>query len=72
METFAAMGLMFQPDQTQQMRSTLQQTHMKKTSPRLIVKYPKMSVYTKRSGSEALRASDQQNVLKKMIITQAS
>jgi hypothetical protein len=54
------------------MGSTLQHTQTQKTSPRLIGKTTKMSFYTKRRSSEALSTSDQQNVLKKMKITQAS
>jgi hypothetical protein len=38
----------------------------------LIVKAPKLSVYNKRSSSEALGASSQQDILKKMKITSSS
>jgi hypothetical protein len=71
-ETCADMEVTLQPDQTQQIESSPQQIQTQKTSPKLIIKAPKMSVYNKRSSSEALGASSQQNILKKMKITPSS
>lgn len=48
-----------QHDQTKQTESASQQSPTQKLSPRLIVKAPKMSVYNKRSSSEALGADKQ-------------
>jgi hypothetical protein len=42
-----------QPVQTQQVEATLQQTQIQQTPQNLIVKVPKISVYNKRSSSEA-------------------
>jgi hypothetical protein len=53
LETCADMEVTLQPDQTQQIESAPQQIQTQKTSPRLIIKAPKMSVYNKRSSSEA-------------------
>jgi predicted metal-dependent hydrolase len=72
LETCADMEVILQPDQTQQVESAPQQIQTQKTSPRLTIKAPKMSVYNKRSSSEALGTSSQQNVLKKMKITPSS
>jgi hypothetical protein len=72
LETCANMEVTLQPDHTQQTGSAPQQTQTQKTSPKLIVKAPKMSVYNKRSSSEALGANSQQNILKKMKITPSS
>jgi hypothetical protein len=71
LETCADMEVILQPDQTQQIESSPQQIQTQKNSPRLIIKAPKMSVYNKRSISKALGASGQQNVPKKMKITQS-
>jgi hypothetical protein len=53
-ETCADMEVTLQPDQTQQTESSPQQIQTQKTSPNLIIKSPKMSVYNKRSSLEAL------------------
>jgi hypothetical protein len=71
-ETCVDMEVTLQHDQTKQTESAPQQNSAQKPSPRLVVKSPKMSVYDKRSSSEALGASSQQNILKKMKITPSS
>jgi polyhydroxyalkanoate synthesis regulator phasin len=65
------MEAILQPAQTQQVGPTLQQTQTQQTPQKLIVKVPKVSVYTKRSSSEALGTSSQQTAPKKMKITQS-
>jgi hypothetical protein len=65
------METILQPSQTQQVEATLQQNQMQLTPQKLIVKVPKVSVYNKRSSSEALGTSSQQTVPKKMKITQS-
>jgi hypothetical protein len=49
-----------------------QQVQTQKASPKLIIKAPKVSVYNKRSSSEALGSSSQQNIHKKIKITPSS
>ena len=58
-----------QHDQTKHTELTFQQISAQKPSPRLIVKAPKMSIFNKRSSSEALGARNQQDTLKKMRAT---
>jgi hypothetical protein len=72
LENCANMEVTLQHDQTKQIESTPQQNPTQKPSPRLVAKAPKMSVYNKRSSLEALGASSQQNILKKMKITPSS
>jgi hypothetical protein len=72
LETCVDMEVTLQHDQTKQTEPAPQQSPTQKPSPRLIVKAPKMSVYNKRSSSEALGASSQQDILKKMKITSSS
>jgi hypothetical protein len=55
-----------------QSRITSQQSPTQKPSPRLIIKAPKMSIFNKRSSSEALGANNQQDTLKKMRFTSPS
>ena len=45
METYVDMEVTLQTDQTQQIESSPRKIQTQKTSPRLIVKDPKMSVY---------------------------
>jgi len=61
-----------QHNQTKQTERASQQSPPQKLSPRMIVKDPKMSVYNKRRSSEALGASSQKYILKKMNITSSS
>ena len=61
-----------QHGQKKQIEPFLQWNPSQKPSPRLIVKSPKISVYNKRSTSEALGASSQQDTLKKIKITPPS
>jgi hypothetical protein len=72
LETCVDMEVTLQHDQTKHTETTSQQSPTQKPSPRLVVKAPKMSVYNKRSSSEALGASSQQDTLKKMKITSSS
>jgi hypothetical protein len=65
------MEAILQPTQTQQVEATLQQTQIQQTPQKMIVKVPKISVYNKRSSSEALGTSSQQTAPKKMKITQS-
>jgi hypothetical protein len=53
------MEAILQPYQTQQVEETLQHTQTQQTPQKLIVKIPKISVYIKRSSSEAMGTSDQ-------------
>jgi hypothetical protein len=71
LEVCVDMEAILQPAQTQQVEATLQQAQTQQTPQKLIVKVPKVSVYNKRSSSEALGTSDQQNSPKKMKITQS-
>jgi hypothetical protein len=71
LDVCADMEEIFQPPQTQQMEETLQQTQTQQTPQKMIFKFPKVSVYNKRSSSEALGTSSQQTVPKKMKITQS-
>jgi hypothetical protein len=66
LDVFVHMEAILQPYQTQKVEATLQQTPQK-----LIVKVPKVSVYSKRSSSEALGTSSQHIAPKKMKITQS-
>ena len=59
LETCADMEVTLQHDQKKQTESSHQQNPTHKPSPRLVVKGPKMSVYDKRSSSEALGTSSQ-------------
>ena len=61
-----------QHDLTKQSEPASQHISTHKPSPILIVKSPKLSVYNKRSISEALGASNQQDILKKIKITSSS
>jgi hypothetical protein len=72
LENCAKMEVTMQQYQTKQTEPASQQSPAQKPSPRLIIKTPKMSVYNKRNSSEALGASSQQNILKKMQITSSS
>jgi hypothetical protein len=71
LEVCVDMEAILQPTQTQQVEATLQQSQTQQASQKLIVKVPKMSVYNKRSSSEAMGTSDQQTSPKKMKITQS-
>jgi hypothetical protein len=51
--------------------ATLQQSQTQQASQKLIVKVPKMSVYNKRSISEAMGTNNQQSAPKKMDISQS-
>jgi hypothetical protein len=64
------MEAILQPAQTQQVGPTLQQTQTHQSPQKLVLKVPKVSVYTKRSSSEALGTS-QQTAPKKIKITQS-
>jgi hypothetical protein len=66
------MEVTLQHDKKKQTKLSPQQNPMQKPSPRLFVKAPKMSVYNKRSSSEALGTSSQQDIPKKMKITSPS
>jgi hypothetical protein len=68
-ETCVVMEVTMQHDQTKQIEPASQQSPTQKPSPRSIFKAPKMSVYNKRRSSEALSASSQEDILKKMRIT---
>jgi hypothetical protein len=65
------METILQPTQTQQVEATLQQAQTQQTHHKLIVKVPKVSVYSNRSSSEALGTNDQHNAPKNMKITQS-
>ena len=72
LETCAEMEVTMQHDQTKPMEPVSQHISAWKPSPRLVIKTPKMSVYNKRNSPEALGASSQQNIPKKMKITSSS
>jgi hypothetical protein len=72
LETCTEMEVIMLHDQEKQTELTLQQSSAQKPSPRLIIKAPKMSIFNKRSSSEALGASSQQDTLKKMRVTSPS
>jgi N-acetylmuramoyl-L-alanine amidase CwlA len=72
LETYVDMEVTMQHDLTKQTKITSHQNPTHKQSPRLIIKDPKLSVYNKRSSSEALGSSSQQEILKKMKITSSS
>ena len=63
------MEAVLQPTQMQQVEATLKQSQTQQAPQRLIVKVPKMSVYSKRSSLEAMGTSDQQTAPKKMKIS---
>jgi hypothetical protein len=63
------MEAILQPTQTQQVEETLQQSQTQQAPQKLIFKVPKVSVYNKRSNSEAMGTNDQQISPKKMKIT---
>ena len=65
LETYADMEAISQLAQTQQVGPTPQHNPQK-----LILQVPKVTVYTKRSSSEALGTSSQQTTPKKIKITQ--
>jgi len=71
-ETCVEMEVTIQQDQTKQIEPSPQTSPIHKPSPKLVIKYPKMSVYNKRSSSEALDTSSQQDTLKRMKITSSS
>jgi hypothetical protein len=54
LDVCADMEEILQPTQTQQVEATLQHTQIQHTPQKLIVKVPKVSVYSKISSSEAL------------------
>jgi hypothetical protein len=72
LETCADMEIIIQQDQTKQTEPTPQPSPASKPSPKLVIKAPKMSVYNKRSSSEALDTSVQQDTIKRMKITSSS
>jgi hypothetical protein len=59
LETCTEMEVITLHDQAKQINITSQQIPSRKPSPRLIIKAPKMSIFNKRSSSEALGASSQ-------------
>ena len=65
------MEAILQQAQTQQLEATLQQSQTQQATQKLIFKVPKVSVYNKRSISEAMGTNDQQIAPKKMKITQS-
>jgi hypothetical protein len=69
LETCTEMEVITLHEQAKQTETTSQQISAQKSSPRLIIKAPKMSIFNKRSSSEALGASGQQDTLKKMRTT---
>jgi hypothetical protein len=71
LEVCVDMEAILQPTQTQQVEATLQQSQTQQAPQKLIFKVPKVSVYNKRSSSEAMGTSDQQTAPKKMKITQS-
>jgi hypothetical protein len=71
LEVCVDMEAILQPTQTQQVEETLQQSQTQQAPQKLIFKVPKVSVYNKRSSSEAMGTSDQQTAPKKMKITQS-
>jgi hypothetical protein len=72
LEACAIMEVTLLLDHTQQIEYAPQYIQTQKTSPKLIIKAPKVSVYNKRSSSKALGASSHKNILKKMKITPPS
>jgi hypothetical protein len=66
------MEVTMQHDLTKQTEPASQQIPTQKPSSRLIVKAPKLSVYNKRSSSEAMGTSSQQDILKRMKIISSS
>jgi hypothetical protein len=72
LETCVDMEVTLQHDHTKQTERSPQQSPVEKPSPRLVFKAPKMSVYNKRSSSEALGADSRQDTSKKMKITPPS
>jgi hypothetical protein len=71
LEVCVDMEAVLQPTQMQQVEATLKQSQTQQAPQKLIFKVPKMSVYNKRSSSEAMGTSDQQTAPKKMKITQS-
>jgi hypothetical protein len=69
LEVFVDMEAILQPTLTQQVEATLQQSQTQQAPQNLILKVPKISVYSKRSSLEAMGISDQQTCPKKMNIT---
>jgi hypothetical protein len=63
------MEAIFQLTQTRQVEETLQQSQTQQDSQNLIVKFPKMSVYRKRSNSESIGISDKHTAPNKMKIS---
>jgi hypothetical protein len=72
LEVCVDMEAILQPIQTQQVEATLQQSQTQQAPQKLIIKVPKISVYSKRSSSEAMGISDQQTSPKKMKVTQSN
>jgi hypothetical protein len=72
LETYTEMEVITLHDQAKQTKITSQQIPTQKPSSKLIIKAPKMSIFNKRSSSEALGASSQQDTLKKMRVTSPS
>ena len=58
-EVYVDMESILQTTQTQQVEATLQQIQTQQASHKLILKVSKVSVYNKRSSSEAMGTSDQ-------------
>jgi hypothetical protein len=54
MDVCVDMEAILQPAQTQQVEASLEQTQTQQTPQKLIVKVPKIIVYSKRSSSKAL------------------
>ena len=71
LDVYANMEEILQPTQTQQVEANLQQNQTQQTPQKLIVKVPKISVYNKRSSSEAMGTRDQQKAHKKIKITKS-
>jgi hypothetical protein len=71
LEVCVDMEAILQPTQMHQVEATLQQSQTQQASQKLIVKVPKISVYSKRINSESMRTIDQQTDPKNMNITQS-
>ena len=71
LEVCVDMEAILEPTQTQQVEATLQQSQTQQAPHKLIVKVPKMSLYSKRSSSEAMGTSDQQTTPKNIKITRS-
>jgi DNA-binding LytR/AlgR family response regulator len=71
-EVCVDMDVILQPIQTRQLEATLQQIQTQQASQKLIIKNPKISVYNKRSNSNAMDIIYQQTAPKKMKVSQHS